>query len=81
MKSGMASCGPPHGDGRGVDGRSSGPSGDIHDIGANPVGMMEAGFEVSTWASTRTPTFFAAIELHKPDILGSAVCSRRRCRT
>jgi methylmalonyl-CoA mutase cobalamin-binding domain/chain len=47
--------------------------GDIHDIGKNLVGMMMegAGFEViDLGINTDVDKFLAAIELHKPDILG-----------
>ncbi len=47
--------------------------GDIHDIGKNLVGMMleGAGFEVvDLGVNTDAETFMAALELHKPDILG-----------
>ena len=47
--------------------------GDIHDIGKNLVGMMMegAGFEVfDLGINTDADKFLAAIELHKPDILG-----------
>src|SRR5712675_917428 len=47
--------------------------GDIHDIGKNLVGMMleGAGFEVfDLGINTDADKFLAAIELHKPDILG-----------
>jgi methylmalonyl-CoA mutase cobalamin-binding domain/chain len=47
--------------------------GDIHDIGKNLVGMMleGAGFEVfDLGINTDAEKFIAALELHKPDILG-----------
>jgi methylmalonyl-CoA mutase cobalamin-binding domain/chain len=47
--------------------------GDIHDIGKNLVGMMleGAGFEVvDLGINTDADKFIAALELHKPDILG-----------
>jgi methylmalonyl-CoA mutase cobalamin-binding domain/chain len=47
--------------------------GDIHDIGKNLVGMMleGAGFEVfDLGINTDADKFLAAIDLHKPDILG-----------
>ncbi len=47
--------------------------GDIHDIGKNLVGMMMegAGFEViDLGINTDVDKFLAAIEKHKPDILG-----------
>ena len=47
--------------------------GDIHDIGKNLVGMMMegAGFEViNLGINTPVETYLAAIEEHKPDILG-----------
>ena len=47
--------------------------GDIHDIGKNLVGMMleGAGFEVfDLGINTDADKFMAALELHKPDILG-----------
>ncbi|MYH87293.1 MAG: cobalamin-binding protein, partial [Acidimicrobiaceae bacterium] len=47
--------------------------GDIHDIGKNLVGMMleGAGFEVfDLGINTDVDEFLAAIEEHKPDILG-----------
>ena len=47
--------------------------GDIHDIGKNLVGMMleGAGFEVvDLGINTDVDKFLAALELHKPDILG-----------
>src|SRR6187397_607675 len=47
--------------------------GDIHDIGKNLVGMMMegAGFEVvDLGINTDAEKFIAALELHKPDILG-----------
>ncbi len=47
--------------------------GDIHDIGKNLVGMMleGAGFEVvDLGINTDADKFLAALELHKPDILG-----------
>jgi Predicted cobalamin binding protein len=47
--------------------------GDIHDIGKNLVGMMleGAGFEVFDMGiNTDAEKFIAALELHKPDILG-----------
>ncbi len=47
--------------------------GDIHDIGKNLVGMMleGAGFEVvDLGVNTDAEKFMAALELHKPDILG-----------
>jgi methylmalonyl-CoA mutase cobalamin-binding domain/chain len=47
--------------------------GDIHDIGKNLVGMMleGAGFEViDLGINTDAATFIAALEEHKPDILG-----------
>ena len=47
--------------------------GDIHDIGKNLVGMMleGAGFEVHDLGiNTDAEKFIAALELHKPDILG-----------
>src|ERR1044072_2476951 len=47
--------------------------GDIHDIGKNLVGMMleGAGFEVfDIGVNSDVDKFFAALELHKPDILG-----------
>jgi methanogenic corrinoid protein MtbC1 len=47
--------------------------GDIHDIGKNLVGMMleGAGFEVvDLGINTDFDKFYAALELHKPDILG-----------
>ena len=47
--------------------------GDIHDIGKNLVGMMMegAGFEViDLGINTPVEDFMAAIEQHKPDILG-----------
>jgi methylmalonyl-CoA mutase cobalamin-binding domain/chain len=47
--------------------------GDIHDIGKNLVGMMleGAGFEVfDQGINTDAEKFIAAIELHRPDILG-----------
>src|SRR5215210_6803319 len=47
--------------------------GDIHDIGKNLVGMMleGAGFEVvDLGINTDAAKFIAALELHKPDILG-----------
>lgn len=47
--------------------------GDIHDIGKNLVGMMMegAGFEViDLGINTDVDQFLAAIEEHKPDILG-----------
>jgi len=47
--------------------------GDIHDIGKNLVGMMleGAGFEViDLGINTDVDKFIAALDLHKPDILG-----------
>ena len=47
--------------------------GDIHDIGKNLVGMMMegAGFDVhDIGINTDVDGYFAAIEAHKPDILG-----------
>src|SRR6476620_6835671 len=47
--------------------------GDIHDIGKNLVGMMMegAGFDVvDLGINTDAEKFIAALELHKPDILG-----------
>ena len=47
--------------------------GDIHDIGKNLVGMMleGAGFEVvDLGVNTDVDKFLAALETHKPDILG-----------
>ena len=47
--------------------------GDIHDIGKNLVGMMleGAGFEVvDLGVNTDVDKFLAALEAHKPDILG-----------
>ena len=47
--------------------------GDIHDIGKNLVGMMleGAGFEVvDLGVNTDVDRFLAALEAHKPDILG-----------
>jgi methylmalonyl-CoA mutase cobalamin-binding domain/chain len=47
--------------------------GDIHDIGKNLVGMMleGAGFEVFDMGiNTDADKFIAALELHKPEILG-----------
>jgi 5-methyltetrahydrofolate--homocysteine methyltransferase len=47
--------------------------GDIHDIGKNLVGMMMegAGFEVTNLGiNTSFDEFLAAVEEHKPDILG-----------
>ena len=47
--------------------------GDIHDIGKNLVGMMMegAGFDVhNIGINTDVDEYFAAIEEHKPDILG-----------
>jgi methylmalonyl-CoA mutase cobalamin-binding domain/chain len=47
--------------------------GDIHDIGKNLVGMMleGAGFEVfDLGINTDADKFIAALELHKPEILG-----------
>ena len=47
--------------------------GDIHDIGKNLVGMMleGAGFEVvDLGINTDADKFIAALDLHKPDILG-----------
>jgi methylmalonyl-CoA mutase cobalamin-binding domain/chain len=47
--------------------------GDIHDIGKNLVGMMleGAGFEViDLGINTDADKFLAALELHRPDILG-----------
>lgn len=47
--------------------------GDIHDIGKNLVGMMMegAGFEViDLGINTSAEAFLAALETHKPDILG-----------
>lgn len=47
--------------------------GDLHDIGKNLVGMMleGAGFEVvDLGINTDADKFIAALELHKPDILG-----------
>ena len=58
--------------------------GDIHDIGKNLVGMMleGAGFEVfDLGINTDAEKFIAALELHKPDILGmDGVCSKRTQR-
>ena len=47
--------------------------GDIHDIGKNLVGMMleGAGFEVfDIGINSSVEDFFAAMEKHKPDVLG-----------
>jgi 5-methyltetrahydrofolate--homocysteine methyltransferase len=49
------------------------PEGDIHDIGKNLVGMMleGAGFEViDLGINTDAEKFIAALEQHRPDILG-----------
>ena len=58
--------------------------GDIHDIGKNLVAMMleGAGFEViDLGINNPVESYLAAIDEHKPEILGMSAPSRPRCRT